>query len=261
MLGTVTLPRLWIAIAAASLAAGLGCSAGPRLTLSPQPVRDLDCKAPEGWADLKIRKVAVLDFADSTERREGFYQAPAARVPPKPIYLYQAGDGALAGDAAEHGLIAEGKFEVVERRVLARLLEEQKLQMTGLIEAAQAVRAGRMAAADAVLMGRVDHAYAGYENKTAGGSWVGTYTGHAALSLRLVHVESGRVAWACQLSRSSLQYLDKPLTLSTGAVLKDPHAYDAPLFGATPEERLKSILRRTVRDAVARLSGTGPAGR
>lgn len=109
---------------------------------------------------------------------------------------------------------------------------------------------GKLSGAEAVLMGLVNHAFAGYENVTVGGSWVGTYIPHADISLRLVHVGSGKLIWSCQLSRNALNYLDRPLTLSASKTLSDPHANDRALMGATVEERIEGILRAAAREAV-----------
>ena len=242
----------------AALAAGMallgGCASGPSLTFTPQPKPDSGCAAAEGLAALGIRRVAVLPFASSTERRTETYKAPAAaNLPPKPIYRYLPDDGSSAAGAFENALSARRAFTLIERRDLERVLEEQRLQLSGLVDAREAVAIGKMAGADAVLMGQVHHAYAGYENKTVGGDWIGTYIPHADLSLRLVHVESGRVAWTCRLSRNGLQYLDKPLTLNARKTLRAPHAHDAALLGSTVEARIEGLLRAAAREAAALL--------
>lgn len=257
-----TLPRALGALDAvkrsAALAAGLallaGCASGPSLTLSPQPKPDSDCAASGELDALGIRRVAVLPFASSTERRTETYSAPAAaHLPPKPIYRYLPDDGSSAAGAFENALSARRAFTLIERRDLERVLEEQRLQVSGLVDAREAVSIGKMAGADAILMGQVHQAYAGYENKTVGGDWIGTYIPHLDISLRLVHVETGRVAWTCRLSRNGLHYLEKPLTLEAHKTLRAPHAHDAALLGSTVEERIEGLLRAAARETAALL--------
>ena len=243
-----------------AIAAGVGllgaCASGPLLTLTPQPRENAGCAPPGDIAALRIRRIAVLPFAGSVERRTERYAPPAAaRLPPKDIYRYLLDDGNAAADSVEGALLTSRAFSMVERRELDRILSEQRLQLTGLVSAREAAQIGKLSGADAVLLGKVDHAYAGYENITAAGSWVGTYVPHAGLSLRLVHVESGTVAWTCQLSRNALNYLDRPLTLGASATLAAPHAQDAALMGATVEERIQGIIRATARDALGQLLG------
>ncbi|MBI5202916.1 MAG: hypothetical protein HY925_15090 [Elusimicrobia bacterium] len=231
------------------------CAHGPTLVLSPQPKMQGGC-ASGGAAVEGVRKIAVLPFASSSERRTETYEPPpAAGLPPKPMYRYLPDDGAAATTAVETAFSAIGGIVLIERRELARVLDEQRLQLTGLVSAREAAQVGKLSAADAVLLGQVNHAFAGYENKTAGGAWVGTYIPHADLTLRLVRVESGDVVWSCQLSRSALSYLKKPLILETRRTLADPHAYDSALLGSSAVERLVGFVRSTARDAAARLIG------
>jgi curli biogenesis system outer membrane secretion channel CsgG len=229
------------------------CVSGPTLVLSPQPKADDGCPAAE-LGD--IRSVAILPFAKSVERRSETYTPPAAgRVPDKPVYRYLDDDGAAATAAVESALT--GRFKVVERRDLQKVVDEQRLQVTGLVDAREAVTLGKLAGADAVLMGQVDHAYAGYHNKTEGGSWVGTYVPRAELSLRLVEVESGRVAWACRISRSALSYAQRPVVLDMRKVLREPGRYDAAMMGNTVEERIGAVLKSAAGDAVGLLGAGG----
>ena len=225
------------------------CASGPTLVLSPQPKADGGCPA----ADLRgIKSVAVLPFAKSVERRSEMYTPPAGgRVPDKPIYRYLEDDGAAATAAVEAALT--GRFKVVERRDLQKVVDEQMLQATGLVDAREAVALGKLAGADAVLTGQVNHAYAGYQNKTVGDSWVGTYVPRADLSLRLIEVESGRVAWACQISRSAMSYAERPVVLDMKKVLREPGRYDAVLLGNTVEERIGAVLKAAASDAVGLL--------
>ncbi|MBI4348451.1 MAG: hypothetical protein HY553_16530 [Elusimicrobia bacterium] len=199
----------------AVLIAASACAVGPRLSFSPAPKMDRACPGLASATAESIKTVAVLDFADSVNRRTDVYHPPSgAGLPPRPIYVYLPRDGALAADALETAVVAAGRLGVVDRRTLAKTLEEQKLQLTGLVDPRQAVRIGRLLGADAVLTGAVDEAYAGYENHTIGGDWIGTYLGHVGISLRLTQVESGQLIWSCQLARNTLNYLSQPLTLT-----------------------------------------------
>lgn len=247
-------------LAAVVVGSGLlgACATGPSLILSPQPRSQADCSSSAGaeLGDLAVRRIAVLPFSRSVERRtESYAPPPAARLPNKPLYRYLPDDGASATTSIENALSARPGFTVIERRELDRLLGEQRLQLTGLVSAKEAVGIGKLSGAEAVLMGLVNHAYAGYENVTVAGSWVGTYIPHADISMRLVHVESGKIIWSCQLSRNALNYLDRPLTLNASRTVADPHAYDGALMGTTVEERIEGILRAAARDAVELLPG------
>ena len=137
----------------AALAAGLallaGCASGPSLTLSPQPKPGSDCGAAGELAALGIRRVAVLPFASSTERRTETYSAPAAaNLPPKPIYRYLPDDGSSAAGAFENALSARRAFTLIERRDLERV---HYLEKPLTLEARKTLRAPH--AYDAALLG------------------------------------------------------------------------------------------------------------
>jgi len=70
----------------------------------------------------------------------------------------------------------EGKFDVVERELLSKVMEEQKLSLTGAVSESSAVEIGKLAGADYILTGTITP----FENSFR-------------LNLRLVEVESGKI--------------------------------------------------------------------
>ncbi|RKZ21612.1 hypothetical protein DRO29_06910 [Candidatus Bathyarchaeota archaeon] len=70
----------------------------------------------------------------------------------------------------------EGKFQVVERELLSKVMEEQKLFLTGAVSESSAVEIGKLTGADYILTGTITP----FENSFR-------------LNLRLVEVESGRI--------------------------------------------------------------------
>lgn len=236
-------------------ATALGCASlgGLSFNLVPQPRPAPDCSASPAFAKLRPDAVAVAGFNPSTDRhREDIRTAPYAPNA-VPLYHYLDGDGAAASRAAENALTEGFRFKVVERRDLDKLIEEQRLQATGLIDAREAVRLGKMAGADAVLFGDVERAASQLECKASPQSFVGVYTASAALKLRLVGVETGETLWACSIRRNSLQYLDAPIEVSNAILRRDVHFWDAPLRGASPQDRIQSVIDSAVREALATL--------
>lgn len=120
----------------------------------PYPRAGAGCAPSVKLANLQIRKIAVLDFADSVERRTDYFTPPFPHEKLKrELHRYLPNDGRLASAAVENALSAGGRFTVVERRDLEKVLQEQRLELTGLVDAKQAVEIGKMAGVDAVLMG------------------------------------------------------------------------------------------------------------
>lgn len=67
-------------------------------------------------------------------------------------------DGATWGDelsdALCHHFFKKGQIEVVERNALKKILKEQSLSMSGMIDQSRAIRIGKMVGADLIILGR-----------------------------------------------------------------------------------------------------------
>ncbi|HDP79724.1 MAG TPA: curli assembly protein CsgG [Spirochaetes bacterium] len=71
-----------------------------------------------------------------------------------PFDIKGAGWGDEFSDAISHQFFKSGKVDIVEREAIERILKEQRLSMSGLIEDTQAVRIGKMLGADVIILGR-----------------------------------------------------------------------------------------------------------
>jgi len=71
-----------------------------------------------------------------------------------PFDVKGAGWGDEFSDAISHCFFKTGRVEVVEREALERILKEQNLSMTGLIDDKSAVKIGKLLGADVILVGR-----------------------------------------------------------------------------------------------------------
>jgi hypothetical protein len=118
---------------------------------------------------IRQRRVAILPFENST---------------PYPQLASQA-EGELTSR-----FVNSGRFEVVERGQLEKILKEQAMGMTGVVDAAQAANIGKLLGAKYVALGRVTQA-SPIQTGTSGGK--PTFRGVANVDLRLVSTESGVV--------------------------------------------------------------------
>ncbi|RPI95687.1 MAG: hypothetical protein EHM32_05165 [Spirochaetales bacterium] len=71
-----------------------------------------------------------------------------------PFDVKGAGWGDEFSDSISHCFFKTGRVEVVEREALERILKEQNLSMTGLIDDKSAVKVGKLLGADVILVGR-----------------------------------------------------------------------------------------------------------
>ncbi len=88
-------------------------------------------------ADFKKTKIAVLDFqlqGDSFENKDL---------------------GAIVAEWFITSMVKEGRFDVVERRLLQKIISEQKLAMTGLIDTSSATQLGKLLGVKVIISGSV----------------------------------------------------------------------------------------------------------
>lgn len=110
--------------------------------------------------------------------------------------IYQSG-GADAGQTIANLLAAEfskaSNINIVERLQMNQLVEEQKLQMSGVINTSTAVEVGQMIGANAVLIGNVSE-YIAWSSLGIPGSTV-------SFSVKMIDVESGQVISSGSISK------------------------------------------------------------
>ena len=109
------------------------------------------------------------------------------------------GQGRLGGAASDilvTELVKSGKFIVVERDRMAKLLEEQKLQSQGSIDSATAVKIGQFMGLEAIVVGSISQ----FGVKKEGSDYLITQSkqqvAEVAVDLRLIDVQSGQIILA-----------------------------------------------------------------
>jgi TolB-like protein len=90
-----------------------------------------------GQADFKKTKIAVLDFQ---LQGEGFETDDM---------------GSIVAEWFITALVRSGRFDVVERGMLNKILEEQKLGMTGVVDESTATKIGKLLGVQAIISGAV----------------------------------------------------------------------------------------------------------
>src|SRR5688500_18386666 len=117
--------RQWISLALVTALAG--CSPSSSVKQKQTMTND----TPNGMVALK-RRVGVVDFLNKTKYGE-------ARL------------GSAASDVLITELVKSGKFIVVERSRLETLMGEQKLGMSGAIDATTAAKVGKVLGLNAIV--------------------------------------------------------------------------------------------------------------
>ncbi|MDP3286225.1 MAG: CsgG/HfaB family protein [Desulfobacterales bacterium] len=107
------------------------------VTLLLFPILLVMLQAQAGAADFRKTKLAVLDFQ---LQGEGFETQDM---------------GIIVAEWFITALVKAGRFEVIERGLLKKLLEEQKLSMTGIVDATTATKIGKFLGVKTIISGSV----------------------------------------------------------------------------------------------------------
>ena len=138
-----------------------------------------------------LKKFAILEFKDErTEKEKNKYQNPSKIIQEKLIA----------------GLSKEGKLQIVERQNIDKILEEQKLQTTGITDVATAVQIGKLANVDAMIFGSI----------TQYGRTIYPRV-KLNINLRIVNVETGTITSSIELRATKSNWI-YPLELLNDVV-------------------------------------------
>jgi len=138
--------------------------------------------------------------ANETERVKSDYTGPKRRIGVVDFENKSAYGKARLGTAASDILVTElaktGKFVVVERDKLDKIMEEQKLQATGIIDSRTVVEVGKILGLNAIVTGAVSQ----FGVKTGGSEYLlvqsKRQTAEATVDIRIVDAETGQVLYA-----------------------------------------------------------------
>ncbi|MEF3698836.1 FlgO family outer membrane protein, partial [Desulfolutivibrio sp.] len=188
------------------------------LTAPFPPAQAAETEGPSSAATFRAadrQKIAILEFEPVTAK---------ARSSEK---------GRLVSEMLTTAAVNSGRFEVVERRIISRLLEELEFGERGLTYTSAALKVGAMAGATAILSGSVAEE-----------------DGKARLDARYIDVESGRILWAGvamgpsslsgiseatrRLFRDLAAFADAARRQPPPVALKDDDAATAPPPAASP---------------------------
>jgi curli biogenesis system outer membrane secretion channel CsgG len=149
-----------------------------------------------------VKILAVMEFSDVRQAKEkGEYDNPAKIIQEKII-------SALAG---------QGNLKIIEREQLDKILAEQRLQASGLVDNASAAEIGKLLGADGILVGTITEYGRTIYPKA-----------RLTVNVRVVDAKTGLVKWATEIKGRKANF-------------------------AYPVELLKDIIDETVTKIIAEM--------
>ena len=151
-----------------------GCGASSRIVKEDANSVKVTQKVESKYTGPK-RRVAVVEFANKT--------------------VYGKRLGTSASDILVTELGKSGKFIIIERERLVKIIEEQKLGLTGLLDSNTAAGVGNMLGASAVVLGTISNF--GVDTESGGAIITQSKRQRASctVDVRVVDVETGRVIY------------------------------------------------------------------
>ncbi len=137
-------------------------------------------------AEFKKTKIAVLDFALQGEEQE------------------TKDMGKIVAEWLITGLVQAGRFDVIERSLLEKVLKEQELPMYGIVDAKGAAQTGRIVGAKVVITGSVMKLRQFTE-----------------VTARLINVEDGSIIAAEKVKSESAVKLEDLVSQMVGKIVQD----------------------------------------
>jgi len=135
-------------------------------------------------ADFKKTKIAVLDFQMQGEKTEA-----------KDM-------GKIVAEWLITGLVETGRFDVIERRLLEKLLEEQKLGVTGAIDPNSAAQLGKILGVKTIVSGTVT-----------------SLEGYTEINARLINVDTASIMAAVKVQARSAGRLNDLVSQITDKIV------------------------------------------
>lgn len=153
-------------------------------------------------ANAGVKKIAVLDFEDASVTMQNQAKNPLyviMALKGQPLPQNEKGKiGRAVADMLITELVKDGTFKVVERSQLEKILSEQKLSVSGVIDPSEVAKLGKVLGVSAVIVGSVTQFNTDTSTTGILGIGVKTTTAKVAVNARLIDTSTAEVLVAVQ---------------------------------------------------------------
>lgn len=177
------------------------------------------------------KRVAVFEFEDKTDHRYHWWTGQSV--------------GRGMADMLVTELVKTGKYRVIEREALDKLMKEQSLGMTGAVTAESAAKAGKLLGVEIAIVGAVTEF--GHAKGGTGGRVKGIHVGVSkqsatvGIDVRLINVETGEILAAEHIRKEKSK---KGLSFGTPKFsFNNKNKFDESLVGKATREAIEAIIK------------------
>ena len=155
----------------------LGCAGMPMMTTAPPPEKPVEKQAPKIVSKGPKKRVGIVDFENKTTYGKG-------RL------------GSSASDILNTELFKTGAFIVVERAQLQKVLGEQALGQSGIMNPATAAEAGKILGLNAMVTGSISQFGVKTEGQDYGVYKQKVQKAECTVDVRVVDTTTGQILFA-----------------------------------------------------------------
>ena len=186
-------------------------------------------------ADAKTikKRIAVFDFEDKSKHRFRWWTGQSV------------GEG--MSDMLVTALVKTGRYQIFERQEINKIIEEQKLGMSGLVTQQSAAQVGKMLGVEVAIFGAVtefghtQQTTGGRLKKKAFGLGISSSKATVAVDVRFVNTKTGEIVSAENVRKAKSK---KGLALDTKDFnFKDRSKFDESLVGKATREAIEAIVQ------------------
>ncbi|GBD93111.1 putative lipoprotein/NMB1164 precursor [bacterium BMS3Abin05] len=179
------------------------------------------------------KRVAVFSFVDKTNRAYAWWGGKTV--------------GRGLSDMLVTALVKSGKYTVVERGSLDKVLTEQKLGLSGLVTPQTAAQVGKLLGVELAIVGSVTEF--GHKKSNVGGRLkgiglgIGSQSAVVAVDVRFINTTTGEIIRAETVRKEKSK---KGLSISTPKFsFHDRNSFDQSLVGKAAREAVNEIVEMT----------------
>lgn len=180
------------------------------------------------------KRVAVFEFEDKTEHRWRWWTG-------QPV-------GQGMADMLTTELVKSGKYQVIERQAIEKIMQEQSLGQTGYVTAQSAAEVGKLLGVELAIVGAVtEFGYrksdvGGFLKKQGFGLGVQSASAVVGIDVRFVNTNTGEIIAADNIRKEETK---KGLKVDTREFsFKNKNAFDESLVGKATRGAIGEILNK-----------------
>lgn len=198
-------------------------------------------------AEAGTRRIAILDFdaaapQQSVDMSEDNPMAMLALIAGQKGNTGQSGIGQMVASLLTTELVKDGTYKVLERSQLQSILKEQNLSTSGIADAKDAAKIGKVLGVNAIVTGSVTQYNVSSKKTGVFGIGVKTTTGKVALNARMIDTTSGEILFASDGSGE-----ESESGMALGSIYSsDSSNYGDTLLGKSTKKALENIIREVV---------------